>query len=78
MPLSRGCIYVYNHDFQTSSSLKPNWPINAKFHANPPWEVGMKVYINGTGHIPKMSAMPIYGKNLKNLPQNQKSYDLET
>ena len=26
----------------------------------------------------KMAAMPIYGKNLKNLLQNQKAYDLET
>ena len=41
-----------------------NWPINAKFHVNPPREVGKKVYINGTGHMTKMAAMPIYGKNL--------------
>ena len=33
-------------------------------------------YINGPGHMTKMAAMPIYGKNLKNLLQNQKSYDL--
>ena len=42
-----------------------NLPINAKFHVNPPWEVGKKVDINGTGHMTKMAAMPIYGKNLK-------------
>ena len=29
----------------------------------PPWEVGKKVYINGTGHMAKMAAMLIYGKN---------------
>ena len=28
-------------------------------------EVGMKIYINGTGHMTKMAAMPMYGKNLK-------------
>ena len=44
----------------------------------PHWEGGTKVYINGLGHMTKMAAMPIYGKNLKNLLQNQKSYDLET
>ena len=45
----------------------------------PPWEGGTKVYINGLGHMTKMAAMPIYGKNLKKLLlQNQKSYDLET
>ena len=55
------------------------WPIKAKFYVEPPWEGGTKVYINGPGHMTKMAAMPIYGKNLKHfLLQNQKSYDLET
>ena len=45
----------------------------------PSWAVGKIVYINGTGHMTKMVAMPIYGKTFKNLLlQNQKSYDLET
>ena len=55
------------------------WPIKAKFYVEPPWEGGTKVCINGLGHMTKMAATPIYGKNLKNLLlQNQKSYDLET
>ena len=41
------------------------WPIKAKFYVEPPWEGGTKVYINGPGHMTKMAAMPIYGKNLK-------------
>ena len=40
------------------------WPIKAKFYMEPPWEGGTKVYINGPGHMTKMAAMPIYGKNL--------------
>ena len=40
------------------------WPIIAKFHVEPPWEGGPKVYINGPGHMTKMAATPIYGKNL--------------
>ena len=39
-------------------------PIKAKFYVEPPWEGGTKVYINGPGHMTKMTAMPIYGKNL--------------
>ena len=31
----------------------------------PPWEGGTKVCINGPGHMTKMAATPIYGKNLK-------------
>ena len=27
----------------------------------------MKIYTNEMGHMTKMAAMPIYGKNLKNL-----------
>ena len=45
----------------------------------PPWKGGTNVYINRPGHMTKMAAMPISGKNLKNLLlPNQKSNDLET
>ena len=40
-------------------------PIEAKFHMEPPWEGGMKIYANGPGHLTSMAAMPIYGKNFK-------------
>ena len=39
-------------------------PIKAKCYVEPPWEGGTKVCINGPGHMTKMAAMPIYGKNL--------------
>ena len=39
-------------------------PVKAKFYVEPPWEGGTKVYINGPGHMTKMAAMTIYGKNL--------------
>ena len=39
-------------------------PIKAKFYVEPPWEGGTKVCSNGPGHMTKMAAMPIYGKNL--------------
>ena len=39
-------------------------PIKAKFYVEPPWEGETKVCINGPGHMTKMAAMPIYGKNL--------------
>ena len=39
-------------------------PIKVKFYVEPPWEGGTKVYIKGPGHMTKMAAMPIYGKNL--------------
>ena len=41
------------------------WPIKVKFYVEPPWKVGTKDYINGPGHMTKMAAMPIFGKNLK-------------
>ena len=31
----------------------------------PPWDGGTKVCSNGPGHMTKMAATPIYGKNLK-------------
>ena len=42
----------------------------------PPWDGGMKVCSNDPGHMTKMAAMPIYGKNL--LLRNQMADDLET
>ena len=44
------------------------WPINAKFHVEPPWGLGKKVYINGPGHMTKMAVMSIYGNNLQKSP----------
>ena len=44
---------------------KTAWPIKAKRHVEPPWEGVKKIYINGPGHMTKMAATPIYGKNLK-------------
>ena len=40
-------------------------PIEAKFHMESPWDGGTKVCSNGPGHMTKMAAMLIYGKNLK-------------
>ena len=51
--------------FSNVFSSETSWPIKAKFYVEPPWEGGKKVCINGPGHMTKMAAMPIYGKNLK-------------
>ena len=51
--------------FSNVFSSETAWPIKAKFYVEPRWEGGTKVYINGPGHMTKMAAMPIYGKNLK-------------
>ena len=48
-------------------SSETDRPIKAKLHVEHPYEGGMKVYINGKGHMTKMAAMPIYGKNHKKI-----------
>ena len=54
-------------------------PIEAKFFVESPWDKGTKVCSNNSGHMTKVAAMPIYGKNLKNLLLLiQKAHDLET
>ena len=52
--------------FQTSFSEKPLCGIEAKFHVEPQLDRGTKDCSNGPGHMTKMAAMPIYGKNMKN------------
>ena len=60
-------------------SLETARPIEAKFHADHPWDVGTKIFANGPGHMTKMAAMPIYGKSIKNLLLwNQTADDLES
>ena len=49
-------------------SLETAGPIEAKVPVEPPWiggGGGAKVCSNGPGHMTKMAAMPIFGKNLK-------------
>ena len=48
--------------FQTFFPLR-----KARFQVELPWNGGMKICSNGPGHMTNMAAMPIYGKNLKNL-----------
>ena len=57
-------VVVRSH-FQTSSPPKTAWPIKAKFYVERPLVEGTKVCINGQGHMTKVAATPIYGKNLK-------------
>ena len=54
----RGKIHVYYNDIQISSFLEP--------HGQPKSNSGegeINVFMNNPGHIIKMAAMPIYGKN---------------
>ena len=39
--------------------------IATKFNTRPPGPLGTKSCSNSLGHMTKMAAMPIYGKNLK-------------
>ena len=62
------CVDVYVCCMSTFSNIfssETTGPIEAKFHMEPPWDRGTKVCSNGPGHLTKMAAMPIYGKNLK-------------
>ena len=65
-PSSRRPSVVHRHPpFSKIFSFETTWPIKAKFYAEPPWEGGTKVCTKGPGHMTKMAAMPIYGKNLQ-------------
>ena len=44
--------------FLNCFSLQTTRPIETKFHVEPPWDLGTKVYLN-------VAAMSVYGKNLK-------------
>ena len=58
-------MYVCVSTFSNIFSSESTGPIEAKFHVESPWDGGTKVCLNGPGHLTKMAAIPIYGKNLK-------------
>ena len=49
--------------FSNIFSSETTGPIKLKFHMETPRDVGTKVCSNGPGHMTKMAATPIYGKN---------------
>ena len=73
-------MYVCMLTFSNIFSSETTGPIEAKFHNEASLGWGNKNLLNGAGHMAKMAAMPIYGKNLKQnlLFQNPKVDDLET
>ena len=61
----RPSVVVRPFTFSNIFSSETAWPIKAKFYVEPPFKGGTKVYINSPGHMTKMAATSIYGKNLK-------------
>ena len=61
----QGHSLAFNINFSNFFSLEIAWPIEAKFHVEPPWDGRMEVCSNSPGHMTNMAAMLIYGKNLK-------------
>ena len=64
------CMYVYMYvcvlsTFSNIFSSETTGPIEAKIYVEPPWDGRTKLCSNGPGHMTKMAAMPIYGKNFK-------------
>ena len=70
---SQGELIVYPSSRRPSGVRRPPfskiffsetaWPIKAIFYVEHLWEGGTKVYINGPGHMTKIAATSIYGKN---------------
>ena len=59
------CLSVCHPHSLNIFSSETAWPIKVKFYMEPPWDGGMKVCSNGPGHMTKMAAIPMCGKNLK-------------
>ena len=50
---------ILKHSFLTNY-----WPIELKFHVKTPYDKLAKIFTKYFGHMTKMAATPIYGKNL--------------
>ena len=60
-------MYVCMSTFSNIFSSETTEPIEAKFHNGASLGWRNKSLLNGRGHMTKMAAMPIYGKNLKKI-----------
>ena len=58
-----GAIYMYITKYSKIFFSETAWPIKAKFYMKNLQEEGTNVFINNLGHMTKMAAMPIFGKN---------------
>ena len=63
--------------FKIFFSLETAKPIEANFHVDPKWDGGTNVCSNGSDHMTKMAAMPLYGIKKIKLLWNQTAYYLE-
>ena len=59
-----GAIYLY---ISIIFKHETTWPIKAKFYVKHLKDGVINVYINNQGHMTKMAARPIYGKNLSKI-----------
>ena len=53
---------IQGHSDSTFSNSFPSETakqIETKFHMEPPWDGGTKIYSNGQGQVTNMAAMPI-------------------
>ena len=51
----------FRFTFSNFFSLETAKPIEAKFHVEPQWDRGTKVYSNGPSHMTNVAIIPIYG-----------------
>ena len=63
IPMVRGTSSVVRSQCSNIFFSETAWPIKAKFYVEPPWEGGTKFCSRHLGHMTKMAATPIYGKN---------------
>ena len=62
-----GAIYMYISIIFKHLSSETTWPIKAKFYVKHLKDGVINVYIDNPGHMTKMAARPIYGKNLSKI-----------
>ena len=57
--LRRPSLSLLSTIFKQMFSSEIAWPIKGNFHVESFWEGGTNVYINGSGHMNKMSVMSL-------------------
>ena len=67
MTLQPGLLILESHQHINIVFSETTRPIELKFHVNTPYDRLAKIDKNCSGHMAKMAAEPIYGKNPLNI-----------
>ena len=78
LPFQPRSLILWSYQYIKTDFSQTIGPIELKFYVKTPYDKLAKIYAKYFGHMTKMGATPIYGKNLLKIFSRTRRQDLET